>query len=182
MQSRHLVKMRINCLLPLLASAVALMLLTFGANAQTGGSVMFMAKDPVNVTVLDENLAPFQVKDRAGKLTILHFWAMWCLPCVEELPELDQFYGQYKDKGLVVIPVSLDGQNSDKVEAFYEKHGIKHLAINHDNNMEAFRSVGGRLMPLTIIIDSKQQPVAFGQGVVDWKTGKMKELMEKYLK
>jgi thiol-disulfide isomerase/thioredoxin len=43
-----------------------------------------------------------------GKPVVVNFWATWCTPCREELPELERAYRKHRDAGLMVIAVSLD--------------------------------------------------------------------------
>ena len=49
---------------------------------------------------------------KANKLTIIDFWASWCAPCRQEMPNMVTLYSQYKDKGLAIVGVSLD-ENKD---------------------------------------------------------------------
>jgi peroxiredoxin len=58
-----------------------------------------------------------------GKVVLIDFWSTTCLPCIQELPGLKKLYGQYKDRGLEIIGISLD---SDKavLEQFIEKEQI----------------------------------------------------------
>jgi thiol-disulfide isomerase/thioredoxin len=48
------------------------------------------------------------VHNFGGKLLILHFWASWCAPCIEETPSLNAFTQEFADKGVVVLGVSVD--------------------------------------------------------------------------
>jgi peroxiredoxin len=43
-----------------------------------------------------------------GKVVLLDFWATWCGPCMQSIPELVRIQKKYKDKGLVVLGVSMD--------------------------------------------------------------------------
>jgi thiol-disulfide isomerase/thioredoxin len=43
-----------------------------------------------------------------GKLLLVNFWATWCPPCVEELPLLDFFYQENKDKNIQVVGLAVD--------------------------------------------------------------------------
>lgn len=42
------------------------------------------------------------------QVVVLNFWATWCRPCVEELPEFEKLHAEYKDKGVKVILANLD--------------------------------------------------------------------------
>lgn len=61
---------------------------------------MFVAEDLAGHTV--------SLNDFKGKYVLLSFWASWCLPCIEELPELKKVAKRYKHKGLEIVTVSID--------------------------------------------------------------------------
>ena len=48
------------------------------------------------------------MKSFRGKLLLVNFWATWCPPCVEELPLLDFFYQENKDKNLQIVGLAVD--------------------------------------------------------------------------
>jgi len=66
----------------------------------------------------DSDKAGFQVVDVAGlkemmrrargRVVLLHFWASWCSPCLQELPLIDKFAHDMKPRGLEVLSISLD--------------------------------------------------------------------------
>jgi len=41
-----------------------------------------------------------------GKVVLINFWATWCPPCLDEMPDLNRLYAEYKDEGLVVLTIS----------------------------------------------------------------------------
>jgi thiol-disulfide isomerase/thioredoxin len=47
-----------------------------------------------------------RVRDYAGKVVMINFWATWCPPCRKEMPDLNRIAAAYRDRGVVVIAVS----------------------------------------------------------------------------
>jgi peroxiredoxin len=53
-------------------------------------------------------------EDYKGKILLLDFWATWCGPCLEEVPNVVANYKKYHDKGLEILGISLDRENAEK--------------------------------------------------------------------
>lgn len=75
-----------------------------------------------------------------GKVLLLVFWAPWCIPCRDELPEHDRLHKKYKDKGFEVIGISEDAAGP-AVAAFLRKVPVSFpMAIDlHGSVAEAYR-------------------------------------------
>ena len=79
------------------------------------------ADDVCNVARKKANLN-FTLKDVAGKdvrlskykgqVVLVNFWATWCVPCRVEIPALTSLYRDYKDRGFVVLGISVDSEVS----------------------------------------------------------------------
>lgn len=125
-------------------------------------------------------LAPIVYEDENGvqqapdyapyEATILHFWATWCVPCVKELPEVDEAAATYAGKGVQFIAISMDSRdNLDKVKKFFKDKKIAHLPIYFDNNNAAFRAAKLRGLPATIFVNSKGEEIDRYDEPLDWK-------------
>lgn len=53
-------------------------------------------------------------KENLGKITMIDFWASWCVPCRRENPNVVKLYNEFKDKGFQIIGVSLDNPGESK--------------------------------------------------------------------
>ena len=62
--------------------------------------------------------------DFLGKWLVVNYWADWCPPCIKEMPELESFYNQNKDKVLVLA------YNFDRLEGDELKDQIKRFKVN----------------------------------------------------
>ncbi|MBE2280695.1 MAG: redoxin domain-containing protein [Ignavibacteriaceae bacterium] len=62
----------------------------------------------------------FTNADIKAKYTLIDFWATWCMPCVDEIPELEKVYKNYKDKGFEIYSISMSESSKD-VENFRAK-------------------------------------------------------------
>ena len=64
---------------------------------------------------------PLSISNYKGKVVLVDFWATWCGPCVEELPNVLKTYEKYHDQGFEIIGISLDTDRK-QLDAFLEKH------------------------------------------------------------
>jgi len=75
---------------------------------------------------------PFDLATLKGKTVLLDFWATWCAPCIEEIPELKRLISEHGDD-FALVSVSSDpltgGAKQEKVREFIEKHGMTYTAL-----------------------------------------------------
>jgi len=127
---------------------------------------------------LDGRGTPHSLKDINSNLTLVHYWATWCVPCVRELPQIDAMQKAYADKGLKVIAISMDGRNNmDKVNAFNTEHHLTHLPIYVDNG-SATSALNISGLPVTYFVNRKGMVMATAIGPVDWDSPENRLLVE----
>ncbi|MDG2388064.1 MAG: TlpA disulfide reductase family protein [Planctomycetaceae bacterium] len=74
----------------------------------------------------------FKWEEYRGKVVLVDFWATWCGPCLQELPNVKANYEKYHDKGFEVVGVNLD-QDKQKLMAFTEQNGVPWVNIFPEN-------------------------------------------------
>lgn len=93
----------------------------------TGGAAKGVAPqvdyEAPNFKLKDPSGREVELKLFRGKPVLLNFWATWCVPCREEMPELEILYRENKQKGLVVLAVSLDAEQFAKDIPEFLKEG-----------------------------------------------------------
>ncbi len=101
----------------------------------------------------DQNGKPQALKSYAGKIVVLNFWATWCEPCREEMPELSKLYDAYKNKNLVVLGVAIDDVAA--VSKFTKDTKVSYPLFAADmDGMQIAANLGNDkdVLPYTVII------------------------------
>ncbi len=93
-----------------------------------------------------------RLSDFRGKVVLLNFWATWCPPCVAETPDLVDLYKNYRDRGLVVLGVSIDQNPRAVLHPFIRKYKIDYPILLVNQRVAA--DYGGLTsIPTTFLID-----------------------------
>lgn len=104
---------------------------------------------------------------------LISLWALWCRPCLEEMPHIQALHDKYKDRGLTVVAISEDSPRSQsRVKSFVKNKKYSFLVLR-DPNGELTRKFKTRLIPFTAILDSEGQIVHSRTG---YRKGQEKEL------
>lgn len=117
------------------------------------------------------------INDYIGKVVFLNFWATWCVPCVIEMPAIEQLYNTFKDKGFVVLAVSIDQGGINLVKSFVKKHNLT-FPILLDPNLEVMKAYNVAGIPASFLISQKGVIKGFSTGAREWDNATAMELVK----
>jgi cytochrome c biogenesis protein CcmG, thiol:disulfide interchange protein DsbE len=104
--------------------------------------------------------------DYRGQIVVLNFWATWCPPCIEEMPSLLQLNQRFKSKGVVVLAVSTDDDDT-AYHQFLKDHHVDLLTVR-DDGKKSNTLYGTFKFPETYIIDRQGIVRRKFIGAVEW--------------
>ncbi|MBL8611869.1 MAG: TlpA family protein disulfide reductase [Myxococcales bacterium] len=140
---------------------------------ETGSAQDFTTRDVDGNTV--------RLSDHIGKRVVLiDFWSTYCQPCLAQFPHLNRIYAANKDKGFVVLAVSMDGPETiANVPAYAKRNSIPFPVLLDEDSRIASVYNPKKSEPLTILIDRSGKIVRTREG---YNPGDEKPLEEDIVK
>jgi len=92
-----------------------------------------------------------RLQEQRGQVVLINFWATWCGPCRQEMPQLNKLYDKYRSAGFVLLGVNIDddARHATDVAA---KLGLKFpVLLDTDKAVSRLYDLG--TMPTTVLID-----------------------------
>jgi len=114
-----------------------------------------------------------------GKVLVLNFWATWCATCVQEIPSLNQLQNRFRDRGLVVLGVSVD-KDEAAYKQFLSRFRLSFLTAR-DPEQKINTDYGSVQFPETYIIDAEGKVVNKIIGEANWTDDKMVNYVQSLL-
>ncbi len=119
--------------------------------------------------------------EHRDKLVILNFWATWCHPCATEMPSLEALWRRYRERGLIVLAVSVDrGSPRSLLESYVGKLKLTFpILLDPDSKT----SDGWRVaaLPATFIVRPGGEVAGMAVGARQWNSDEMRTLVERLL-
>lgn len=138
-----------------LAAATAGLVLSQNRSSGRSGDTVDGAS-VLNLILLDANGGKQSVAQWRGKVLAVNFWATWCAPCREEMPEFSRINEEYAAKGVQFIGIGID--TVDNLRKFNQEMRVSYpLLIGENDAMQASAAVGNKLMalPFTAVLSRK---------------------------
>jgi len=109
---------------------------------------------------------PHSLSDYSGKVVLVNFWAGWCHPCIQEIPELIHLAEILEDKPFVILAVNV-GEERHKLAGFVKKMD-EHMVILMDTESTEFERWKGIGLPSTFVLDPAGKIRYEAYGPVNW--------------
>jgi cytochrome c biogenesis protein CcmG/thiol:disulfide interchange protein DsbE len=146
------------------------------AGCYSGGKPSRIGSNAPDFTVQDSDhkvsLAQFR-----GQVVVLNFWGSFCPPCIEETPSLVRMQNHLKDKGVVVLAVSIDSDDA-AYHRFLKDYNINLVTVR-DGEQKASSLYGTFGWPETYIIDRNGVIRRKFIGAVDWTSPEITDYLSR---
>jgi thiol-disulfide isomerase/thioredoxin len=108
----------------------------------------------------DLDAHPQSLEQWRGKVIVVNFWATWCAPCRDEIPELIKFQTEYAPKGVQIVGIAID--QADKVRPYATKMKMNYpILVGEADGVELAQQAGNPLggLPFTVVLDRRGNAV-----------------------
>ena len=126
--------------------------------------------DAPDFTVFDKDGNQVQLSSFFGKPIVLNFWASWCPPCKEEMPDFETAYQNYDDVQFLMVNMT-DGtrETVESAQAHVTQQGYT-FPVYFDTNFDAADKYRAYSLPMTFFIDKDGKLLAHATGMIDAET------------
>jgi thiol-disulfide isomerase/thioredoxin len=131
------------------APAAALLLVAFSLTCSAPAG--FDTAPPLHLPDLDGRMVAVDYAD--ARLTLVNFWATWCLPCVEEMPQIERLAEKYGPLGFMAVGVVLESGEPAQVRDFLAREmlgGSYTILMGDDEIAAAYGNI--QIIPTTYLV------------------------------
>ena len=115
-----------------------------------------------------------------GKVVLVHFWATFCVPCLEEMPVLESLWQEYGREGLVILGIAGDRGKTEVVREFAEKTGVS-FPVLHDQDGRIRNQYEVVALPTTYLVGRDGKISGRAIGTRSWDEPGGRAVIEKLL-
>ncbi|MET0047227.1 MAG: TlpA disulfide reductase family protein [Sedimenticola sp.] len=130
--------------------------------------------EPADFSLPDLDGRTVKLSEFRGKWVVVNYWATWCPPCVEEMPELELFHSQNKDSNAMVLGVNMETIDVELFKDFVEDQFISYPVLR---TPPAHRTALGKVpgLPTSYLVSPEGHVVARQVGTVS------KDMLERFI-
>jgi thiol-disulfide isomerase/thioredoxin len=137
----------------------------FGFLLTTSSLVLAVEKAQASFELKDTAGVKHQLSSYKGKWVLVNYWATWCPPCLEEVPDLVNLYDHRRKKDLMVIGVVFDYKNTKEVTDYVDDMLMSYPIVLGDDEVAA--QIGtAEVLPTTYIYNPKGELVKIKRGLI----------------
>lgn len=164
---------------------IIFIILTFNLPVKADEAIMNLVihkelKKYDSLTFLDDKNNQLDLNEFQGNLILLNFWATWCAPCKKEMPSLDMLIKNKDLDSLMIFPINIGKDSTEKALEFYEDLEIKNLKLYFDSPITLAKKFGLRGIPTSILFNKKGEEFARIIGSIDFQDEKFTEWLSGY--
>lgn len=144
------------------SSRLAAIVLTLGVAAPAAGQLPYFETRDLQAVVDSLDVTDIQGKrwttaDLQGRVVLIDFWATWCAPCLQQIPDFRRLRAAYRDR-FEVLAISVDSRTRRDFVAWVNRQGVSWPQV-HDGrafNSPAARPFGVRALPASLLLHNGQ--------------------------
>jgi thiol-disulfide isomerase/thioredoxin len=114
---------------------------------------------------------PINFEQFRGKLVLVNFWAPWCPPCVQEMPDLSRIQTEYAERGVQVLGIGLD--TPEHISQFEKDNPVRYVLFNAaSGGAELAKRFGNErgVLPFSVLIAANGEILETHAGKIEYIT------------
>lgn len=116
-----------------------------------------------------------------GKLTLVNFWATYCVPCRKEMKILNQLNAQYAPRGFQVVGVAIDNSKTvGRVSGLVRSQKLDYQVLL-DTDQNLYRTFNTNAMPFSVLVNSEGEIIWEHTGYIPGDEVELEKILKTYL-
>lgn len=123
----------------------------FATSVCTNLSANVISGEAPNFTLKSNNGKNIKLSELRGQVVLINFWASWCGPCRQEMPELNKLYSKYKKLGFTILGINVEEDSKEALKIIENDKISFPILFDSENKVSKLYDVIG--MPTTLLVD-----------------------------
>ena len=136
------------------------------------------SKPPFTLDILDGDR--ISLDDYNGPVVIVHFFATWCEPCIEELGSLERLASRQDESRLAILAIDV-GEIDARVRSFFRKRPVT-FPILLDRERTVTKEWQVMALPTSFVMNRNLTPILFVEGDIDWDSPEVSALLDEAIR